>query len=106
MHAVNTRQQASTHKDPEGLPRRCSLQDEAGGIEACSTACPFWEEGGAVIPGGCMLKRLELDLKGQPELVEALLEIRRMVERAPSRAEEEEARSLFYRLLATARRDV
>lgn len=82
MHAVNTRQQASTHKDPEGPPRLCSLQDAAGRIEACSTACPFRDQGGAVLPGGCMLERLGVDLKGRSERVEALLKIRRRLERA------------------------
>lgn len=60
MHAVNTRQQASTYKDPEEPPRLCSLQDA----------------------------------------------VRRRLERAPSHTEEEAARSLFYRLVPTARRDV
>lgn len=106
MHAVNAKQQASTHKDSEGQPRRCSLQDVAGRIEACSTACPFWEQGGAVLPGGYRLERLGLDLKGRSELVEALLKIRRRLERAPSHTEKEAAHSLFYRLVPTAHRDV
>jgi len=87
-------------------PRLCSLQDAAGRIEACSTACPFWEHGGAVLAGGCALERLELDLKGRSELVEALLKIRSRLGRAPSDIEEEEARSLFHRLVPPARRDV
>src|SRR6266540_5325444 len=42
----------------------CALQDAAGRVEACpGEGCPFWEEGGAVLEGGCAIERLSLDLR-------------------------------------------
>jgi hypothetical protein len=79
--------------------RLCRLQYAAGRIEDCPGAgCPFWEEGGAALPGGCVLERLGLDLEGRPELVEALIKIRSRLGTASTREDEQELHSLFYRL--------
>ena len=82
----------------------CTVQYAAGRVEVCpGPRCPFWEEGGAVIPAGCLLQRLGLDLEHRPELVHALLQLRRKLDQALSREDEDEARSLFFRLVPAAR---
>ena len=74
----------------------CALQDAAGRVEACpGEGCPFWEEGGAVLEGGCAIERLSLDLARRPELAQYLLEIRLGLDRARRGGD---GRSLFYRL--------
>ena len=84
--------------------RLCALQYRAGRIEVCPGAdCPFWEEGGAAIPGHCVFERLNLDLDEPPGLVHALLQVRRSLNQAVTAEDEEEARSLFYRLVPAAR---
>ena len=76
--------------------RACALQDAAGRVEACpGESCPFWEEGGAVLEGGCAIERLSLDLARRPELAQYLLEIRLGLDRARRGGD---GRSLFYRL--------
>jgi hypothetical protein len=92
--------------DPKELNgvRLCGLQYRAGRIEACHGAdCPFWEEGGATIPGDCIFERLSLDLDERPELVHGLLQVRRSLAQAVTSDDEQEARSLFYRLVPVAR---
>lgn len=82
----------------------CALQYVEGRTEACrESACAFWEEGGAVAPAGCLIQRLGIDLEARPELPRLLLRIRRKLERARTRREEDEARELFYRLVPAAR---
>jgi len=84
--------------------RLCHLQYLAGRIEPCrETDCPFWEEGGAALPGGCILRRLDLDLEARPGLVHALLQVRRGLAQAVTAEDEKDARSLFYRLVPAAR---
>jgi len=83
--------------------RLCQLQYRAGRIEPCPGAdCPFWEEGGAALPAGCIFERLDLDLDERPGLVHALLQVRRGLDQAVTREDEEETRSLFYRLVPAA----
>ena len=90
-------------KESNGV-RICSLQYRAGRIESCPGAdCPFWEEGGAAIPGHCIFERLDLDLDARPSLVHALLQVRRGLNQAVTGEDEESARSLFYRLVPAAR---
>ena len=63
-------------------PRLCRLQDLADHVEACpGSACPFWEEGGAVLSGGCVFARLPLELQSNADLVQYLLELRRGLDR-------------------------
>ena len=74
----------------------CALQDAAGRVEVCpGEGCPFWEEGGAVLEGGCAIERLSLDLARRPELAQYLLRIRLEFDRARRGGD---GRSLFYRL--------
>ena len=97
---------ASTCVDPKELNgvRLCGLQYRAGRIEACPGAdCPFWEEGGAAIPGHCIFERLSLELDERPGLVHALLQVRRNLNQSVTSEDEEDARSLFYRLVPVAR---
>ena len=86
--------------------RLCTLQYLADRIERCPGAdCPFWEEGGAAVEPGCIIDRLALDLESRPELVHALLQVRRRVWQAVTTEDADAARSLFYRLLPGARAD-
>ena len=82
----------------------CKLQSAVGRVEECSEgACPFWEPGGAVLPGRCAVERL--DLVGRPDVVRWLLRIRKRLEHAATTDEQEESRRLFYRLLETGDAD-
>ena len=65
---------------------RCLLQDALDRIEACpGEACPLWENGGAVVEGGCAIERLglptSLDLRRRPDLAAWLLGIRNGLDR-------------------------
>ena len=63
---------------PAGPEAICLLSAAAGHARSCSgPACPYWEQGGAVVPAGCALKRLGIELAGRPELVRRLLELQR-----------------------------
>jgi hypothetical protein len=66
----------------------CALRIAAGSHpEACSSArCPFWEPGGAVLPGGCVIEHLGVELR-TPGLAGFLLETRERLERARDAAE-------------------
>jgi hypothetical protein len=80
--------------------RLCRLQDAVGRVETCpEDACPFWEPGGTALEGRCAVERL--DLAHRPEVADWLLRIRKQLERAGNRDEEQQARRLFYRLLNT-----
>ena len=82
----------------------CALQYAEGRIEMCpGPGCPFWEVGGAVVPGRCLIERLGLDLYARPELPHALLQIRRKLDQAGTQEDKDDARSLFYRLVPAAR---
>jgi hypothetical protein len=78
----------------------CSLRVAAEGcVEPCpGERCAFWEPGGAVIEGGCVVERLGLDLT-QPDLAEYLLEVRQRVEQGRVAEELEEAHREFARRL-------
>jgi hypothetical protein len=52
-----------------------------GEAELClRDACAFWEPGGAVLPGGCIIDRLGTDIR-RDDLAAFLLDIRRRLER-------------------------
>ena len=79
-------------------PRLCRLQYVVGRIEPCPEGrCPFWELGGAVLPGRCAFE--ELDLSARPAVAQVLLRIRKTLEAADLREARGETRRLFYRLL-------
>jgi len=72
-------------EDIEPERASCLIQDVLGRVEACpAEACPFWEPGGAALPGGCALDRLALptalDLRTRPDLALWLLEMRHAME--------------------------
>ena len=74
--------------------RLCALQGAAGRVERCpGDACPFWEEGGAVVMAGCAIERLAVNLSGS-QLVRDLLELRLTLDRA-RRLGARDAPSLF-----------
>lgn len=62
-------------------PLRCRLVEALGRSESCPGArCPFWEPGGAVLPGRCAVG--EIDLGGRAEFASWLLSIRDELEAA------------------------
>lgn len=74
--------------------RACALQDAVGRVERCpGGACPFWEEGGAIVEAGCAIERLAVDLSN-PQLAPRLLELRLTLDRA-RRTGARDAPSLF-----------
>ena len=79
-------------------PRFCSLQLTLGVTEACTEArCPFWEDGGAVLPEGCAVERL--DLAREPQLAGYLMDVRRGLETARDREHASAARREFAQRL-------
>lgn len=74
-------------REQPALEQPCLIQGALGRVEACpGDPCPFWEEGGAVTPGGCAVERLglptSLDLRRRPDLAVWLLDVRRSPEAA------------------------
>jgi hypothetical protein len=70
-----------------------------GEVELCpKERCAFWESGGAVVAGNCLLERLGVDVRDK-DLAAYLLEARERLERARDRAEAEEAHREFARRL-------
>lgn len=61
-------------------PRRCTLGLAVGAVESCTfERCAFWEPGGAVVNGGCIIDRLALDVR-RPDIAAHLLEVRERLE--------------------------
>jgi hypothetical protein len=81
-------------------PHHCTLQFVAqGNVEVCpEERCAFWEPGGAVVNGSCLIERLGVDVRDR-ELAAYLLETRERLERAKDLAEAEEAHREFSRRL-------
>jgi hypothetical protein len=79
-------------------PGNCKLRLVAQGqVEPCPRElCVFWEPGGAVVPGACVIDRLAIDV-GRADLAAYLLEAREQLERARDLAEAEAARTEFTR---------
>lgn len=78
-------------------PKRCTLRLALGVIEACPRErCGFWEPGGAVVEGGCLIERLGLDVR-RADLAEYLLETRERLEQARNMSEAEAAHREFSR---------
>jgi len=71
---------------------RLAAQNE---LEACpEERCVFWESGGAVLKGNCLIERLGTDVR-DPELAAYLLETRERLEGARDLAEAEDAHRAF-----------
>lgn len=63
----------------------CALHLATGYEEACpGPACSFWEQGGAVIAGGCVFERVRLELDARPDVARWLLKLRYDLEHARS----------------------
>lgn len=79
-------------------PMTCTLHFAAEGrVEPCPRArCPFWEPGGAVLEGNCLIDRLGVDLQ-HAALATYLLETRECLERARERGAAERAHREFAR---------
>jgi hypothetical protein len=72
--------------------KACTLRLAAQGrIEPClQELCAFWEPGGAVVGGGCLVERLHIDLH-QMKLARHLLETRERLEQARDLSKAEQA---------------
>jgi hypothetical protein len=78
-------------------PKRCTLRLATGVIEFCpQQRCAFWEAGGAVLEGGCVIERLGLDVR-RPDVARYLLEARERLDKARDLAEAEAAQREFAR---------
>jgi hypothetical protein len=77
-------------------PKQCTLKLAAQGkVEGCpEELCAFWEPGGAVLGGNCLIERLGIDVR-EPELAAYLLDARERLERARDLAEAEHAHREF-----------
>jgi hypothetical protein len=76
----------------------CTLRLAAQGeIEPCPhDKCAFWEPGGAVVDGSCLIERLGVDLR-RADLAVYLLETRERLELVRDRTEAEQAHREFSR---------
>ncbi len=81
-------------------PKTCTLRLVAQDrTEPCTRErCAFWEPGGAVVEGDCLVKRLGVDVR-RPDLAAYLLEARERLEDARDLAEAEAAHREFSRRL-------
>lgn len=77
-------------------PHTCTLALAArGAADPCThVRCAFWEEGGAVVDGGCVVERLGVDFGG-PDLASYLLELRERLEETRDLREAAAMRSRF-----------
>lgn len=76
-------------------PIRCTLRLATGVVEFCpQQRCAFWEEGGAVVEGGCVIERLGVDVR-RPDVAGYLLDARERLAQARDRSEAEAAHREF-----------
>jgi hypothetical protein len=78
--------------------QECTLRTAAQGqAEPCPReSCVFWEPGGAVVPGACVIERLGVDVR-RVDLSTYLLEVRERIEQARTLAEVEATHREFVR---------
>lgn len=81
-------------------PETCTLRLVADGhAELCPRErCAFWEPGGAVVEGSCVVERLGVDVR-RPDVAAYLLEARERLDQARDRQEAEDAHREFARRL-------
>lgn len=81
--------------------KNCTLRLVAQGqVEPCPhELCAFWEPGGAVVEGGCLIDRLGVDLR-RADLAAYLLETRERLERVRDLAEADGVHREFARRIA------
>ena len=58
------------------MQRVCMLARRLGQLRACTSECPFWEQGGAVLREGCALERILPEPDWTPELAARWLRLR------------------------------
>ena len=76
-------------------PKRCTLRLATGVVEFCpQQRCAFWEEGGAVVEGGCVIERLGPDVR-KPDVAGYLVEVRERFDKARDLSEAEAAHREF-----------
>jgi hypothetical protein len=69
----------------------CTLHLARGVVEPCTgDRCVFWEPGGAVVRGGCLIQRLGVEVR-RPDVASYLLEMRERLEQARDRLEADAA---------------
>jgi hypothetical protein len=80
--------------------KTCTLRLAGGGrTEVCPRErCAYWEIGGAVLEGSCVIERLDVDVR-RADVARYLLETRERLEQARNLAEAEDERRLFSRRL-------
>ena len=78
--------------------KTCTLRRSAHGVsERCShDRCGFWESGGAVLEGGCLIERLGIDLDRR-DLATYLVDTLECLEQARNHAVAEQAHRQFSR---------
>jgi len=78
--------------------KTCTLRSSAHALrEPCShDRCGFWEPGGAILEGGCVVERLGIDLKRR-DLATYLLDTVERLEQGRNLAEAEQAHRQFSR---------
>ena len=78
--------------------RTCTLRFAAEGhTELCpGERCAFWEPGGAIVEGRCVIERLGIEVR-RPDLASYLLETRERLERARNLSEAEATHREFSR---------
>jgi hypothetical protein len=79
-------------------PKECTLRLAAEeGSEMCPRErCAFWEPGGAVLDGGCVIERLGFDVR-RVDLARYLLETRERLHQARHLSQAEAAHRAFSR---------
>ncbi len=78
-------------------PKHCILRLATGARELCpQQRCAFWEPGGAVVEGSCVIERLGVDLR-RPDMARYLLDTRERLEEARDLSEAEAAHREFAR---------
>lgn len=81
-------------------PKTCKLRLVAQSqTEVCPRErCAFWEPGGAVVEGNCLIERLDVDVRNS-DLATYLLETRERLAQARDLSEAEAAHRAFSRRL-------
>lgn len=78
-------------------PTLCILRSATDVLEPCpQERCAFWESGGAVLEGGCVIERLGVDVR-RPDVASYLLDARERLEQARDLSETEAAHREFAR---------
>lgn len=81
----------------DGARHPCRLAAFAQRDEACTSSCPFWEPGGAVLEGRCAFETVEFG--GRAPLVMELLELRQRFRELGVDAHVDELRHTFHRIV-------